>query len=147
MKIKLTALAALALALNADQEYEAEEISGKILTLKADLDAANQKIEGLEKLESDKKAKLAADTVEADIKAGKIDATKKDDFIKLFVQSSDLYKSVVGSLPGKQNLAAQINNPAGFGEVETMDDFEKLTLSAQLDFKQTQPDAYKALFK
>lgn len=147
MKIKLTALAALALALNADQEYEAEEISGKILTLKADLDAANQKIEGLEKLESDKKAKLAADTVEADIKAGRIDATKKADFIKLFIETPDLYKSVVSALPGKQNLAGQINNPQGAGEVKSFDDFEKMTLAAQLEFKETQPEAYAALFK
>jgi hypothetical protein len=146
-KIKLSALAAMAIALNADQEHEASAVDAGIMKLKADLDAANKKLEGIEQLEADKKARLAADTVEADIHAGKIDATKKDDFIKLYAESSDLYKSIMASLPAKQNLGGQIHNPDGFGEVKTMDDFEKLTLSAQLEFKTSQPDAYKRLFK
>ena len=146
-KIKLTAIAAMAIALSADTEHEADAVSAGILNLKADLDAANAKLEGFEQLEADKKAKLAADTVDADIKAGKIDATKKDDFIKLFAEKPDLYKSVIASVPTKGNLGAQIGSPEGYGEVKTMDDFEKLNLNAQLAFKTENSEAYRALFK
>jgi len=146
-KIKLTAMAAMAIALNADQEHEVEAINAGILKLKADLDAANQKIDGLEQLEADKKAKLGAELVDGAIKDGKIEATEREAYIQLHASNPDLAKSVIEKLQGKQNLSGQINNPAGVGEVKTMDDFEKLTLSAQLEFKNTQPDAYKALFQ
>lgn len=145
-KIKLTALAAMAIALNADIEHDVTAVDAGILKLKADLDAANQKIEGLEQLEADKKARLAAEMVDNAIKAGKIEATERENYIQLHAANPDLAKSVIEKLPGKNSLAGQIGNPANFGEIKSMDDFEKLNLSAQLEFKQTQPDAYKALF-
>ncbi|MFA7448806.1 MAG: HK97 family phage prohead protease [Weeksellaceae bacterium] len=146
-KFKLSALACLAIALSADQEHDADAINSGILKLKADLDEATQKINGFEALEADKKAKLGAELVDAAIKAGKIEAPERETYIQLHASNPDLAKSVLSKLQGKGSLAGQINNPAGNPEIKSMDDFEKLTLSAQLEFRETQPDAYKSLFK
>lgn len=145
-KIKLTAFAAMAIALNADTEHDGEAVSAGILQLKADLDKANEKIKGFEQLEADKKAKLTADTVDADIKAGKIDATKRAEFIKLHAEMPEVYKSVVTDKPAKGNLGGMVNNFTNPTEIKTLEDFQKLKLDAQLEFKTNQPEAYQALF-
>lgn len=76
---------------------------------------------------------------------GKITTEQKPTFEQLELSVA---KSIIEGLPSKQSLSHQINNVgAGQGEVKTMDDFQKLELTAQLAFKQEQPEAYKALFK
>lgn len=146
-KILLTLSAVQALGLPGNTlEHEENLVNEAIIKLKSDLDAANQKVEGFKQLEAEKKAKLSADTVDADIKAGKIDATKRADFIKLHSEFPDLYKSTVTEKPVKTNLAGQVAG-AGLVEVKTLDDFQKLDLEAQLEFKNSQPEAYTALFK
>lgn len=146
-KIILSVAAASALGLDANVEHDTVVVDQKILTLKSQLDTANQTIEGFKEMEVDKKNKLAATTVDADIAAGKVDATKRADFIKLNLEFPDLYKSTVTDTPAKQNLNDQVNNPAGSVVVKSLDDFQKLGLSAQLNFKQTNPEEYKAFFK
>lgn len=142
--LNLSAVAALGLPGNS-LEHDESLVNEKIINLKSELDAANVKIKGFQELENDKKAKLSADTVKADIVAGKIDATKEADYIKLHAEFPDLYKSTVTDLPVKSKLGAQINT-VPVGEVKTMDDFQKLDLNAQLEFKNVNPDGYKALF-
>lgn len=147
-KITLTLSAVSALGLPGNTlEHDELAVNEKIVLLKADLDNANEKIKGLEQLEADKKARLSAATVDADIKAGKIDATKRADYLKLHAEFPDLYKSTVTDAPVKSNLGAQVSNPANLSAVKSMDDFEKLDLSAQLDFKNNFPNEYQALFK
>lgn len=142
--LNLSAIVALGLPTTA-LEHDENLVNEKIINLKSELDTANTKIQGFEDLDKEKKAKLSADTVKADIAAGKIDATKEADFIKLHAEFPDLYKSTITAMPTKTNLGAQVNTvPAG--EVKTMDDFEKLKLNAQLEFKNSNPDGYKALF-
>ena len=146
-KITLTLSAVAALGLPGNTlEHDENLVNEKILKLSADLEAEKLKVKGFEELEADKKAKLSAKTVDADIQAGKIDATKRADYLKLHAEFPDIYKSTVTDAPAKNNLGAQISNPANFSAVKNMDDFEKLDLSAQLEFKNTQPEAYKALF-
>ena len=146
-KITLTLSAVSALGLPGNTlEHEESVVSEKIVKLHAELEAEKLKVKGFEELEADKKAKLSATTVDADIKAGKIDATKRADYLKLHAEFPDIYKSTVTDAPVKSNLSSQVDNPANFAAVKSMDDFEKLNLSAQLEFKTTQPDAYKALF-
>ena len=142
--LNLSAVAALGLPDNT-LEHDEVLVNQKIIKLKSDLDAANVKIKGFQDLENDKKAKLSADTVKADIAAGKIDATKEADYIKLHAEFPDLYKATVSDLPGKAKLGAQVAAVQS-SDVKTMDDFEKLNLHAQLEFKNANPDAYKALF-
>lgn len=145
-KITLTLSAVAALGLPGNTlEHDESLVNDKIINLKSQLDEANLKIKGFQDLENDKKAKLSADTVKADIAAGKIDATKEADFIKLHAEFPDLYKSTVTDMPAKNKLGAQVNG-IQVAEVKTMDDFQKLDLNAQLEFKNSNPDAYKALF-
>lgn len=147
-KINLTLSAVIALGLPENTlEHNVEDVNTKIIELKSKLDQAEQKAEGYEKLEKEKKAKLSADTVDTDIKAGKIDATKRADFIKLHAEFPELYKTTVTDKPGITNLASQVKNPASATEVKTFDDFEKLDLSAQLAFKEQNPEAYQKLFQ
>lgn len=145
-KIKLSALACMAIALNADVEHDVDVVNAGILDLKSKLDAALQKIEGFEQLEADKKAKLGADLVDSAIKSGKIPATDRKQYIELYAANPELAKSVIEKLPGKENLGGQVNTPAAVTDVKTVDDFEKLSLSAQLEFKNNNPEAYKQLF-
>ncbi len=128
-KITLSIAAISALGLpGTSLEHDENVVNEKIINLKSELEKANQKIKGFEDLEKDKKA------------------TKKDEFIKLHAQSPDLYKSLVGSIPTKVNLAGQTVPTGDFGAIKSLDDFEKLDLTAQLEFKNSQPEAYKKLF-
>lgn len=145
-KIKLSALACMAIALNADVEHDVDVVNAGILDLKSKLDAALQKIEGFEQLEADKKAKLGANLVDSAIKDGKIPATDRKQYIELYAANPELAKSVIEKLPGKEKLGGQVNTPAAVTDVKTVDDFEKLSLSAQLEFKNGNPEAYKQLF-
>lgn len=144
--LTLSAVAALNLPDNT-LEHDETAVNAGIIKLKADLEAEKVKVKQFEDLDKEKKAKLSADAVEADIIAGKIDATKKADFIELHAKSPELYKSLVGSVAPKNNLGAQINNPSGPATVKTFDEFEKLDLSAQVAFKTAYPNEYQALFK
>ena len=148
-KITLTLSAVAALDLPGNTlEHEESVVNERIIKLKSELDTATKKVKDYEDLEKEKKAKLSADAVDADIKAGKItDATKRADFIKLHAEFPDIYKTTVTDVVGKQNLSAQVNNPAAPGSVKTFDEFEKLDLTAQLAFKQTYPTEYAGLFK
>lgn len=147
-KINLTLPAVAALGLPENTlEHNVEDVNAKIIELKSKLDKAEQKANGYERLEKEKKAKLSADTVDADIKLGKIDATEREGFIKLHSEFPDLYKSTVTNKPAINNLSSQVNNPVSATEVKTFDDFEKLDLSAQLAFKEQNPEAYAKLFQ
>lgn len=147
-KINLTLSAVSALGLPENTlEHDVELVNSKIVALKSELDTANKKVEAFEQLDKDKKAKLSADTVDADIKAGKIDATKREDYIKLHAEFPDLYKSTITEAPTKTSLAAQVKQPVSVENVKTFDDFEKLDLSAQIAFKEQYPEAYQKLFK
>ena len=145
-KITLNLSAVVALGLPSTAlEHDENLVNEKIVNLKSALDTTNTKIKGFEDLDKEKKAKLSADTVKADILAGKIDATKEADFIKLHAEFPDLYKSTITAMPEKNKLGAQVSTvPAG--EVKNIDDFEKLNLSAQLEFRNSNPEGYKALF-
>lgn len=145
INLTLSAVAALGLPENT-LEHDVELVNSKIVALKSELDTANKKVEAFEQLDKDKKAKLSADTVDADIKAGKIDATKREDYIKLHAEFPDLYKSTITEAPTKTSLAAQVKQPVSVENVKTFDDFEKLDLSAQIAFKEQYPEAYQKLF-
>ena len=147
-KIKLSAVAAMAIALNADTEHDVEKINQGIIALKSELDEAKNKLSQLEQIEADKKAKLGAKLVEQAIKDGKITATEKELYVNLYATNPELAKHVLEKLPGKTNLGGKLKGGGfDFAEVKTIDDFEKLTLSAQIEFKENEPEAYKALFQ
>ena len=147
MKIKLTQAAALALGFAASQvEHDVEDVNAAIGKLSAEKQAAELKLEILENDQKEAAKKAIENKVELAIKAGKIPADKKEKFVSLGLADEALLDDTLGSIPAKKSLAAQIeNNGEDAGEVKSMDDFQKLSLEAQLAFKNDQPEAYNKL--
>jgi len=146
-KIKLTAAAALILGFTADTEMESAELSAKIVGLNAEKKAAELKLSA--KLEAEEASKLTAINLQVDnaVTAGQITAEKKDQFVNLGIANPELLTSTLASIPVKKTFAATIKNTDGTqSEVKTAEDFQKLSLEAQLSFKLTQPEQYKELF-
>ena len=107
------------------------ELSAKVLALEAKEEAA---------------ATLAIETmVNLAVTDGKIPATKKADFVALALANFDLAKSTLEGIPAKVTLAAGIipNVPGAVGSKE---DFQKLSIDAQLAFKTNSPEEYKKMF-
>jgi len=147
--IKLAYAVLQALSLDPSQtELPQEKIDGAILKLKADLDAAQAKVKSFE--DKEQQARLAASTqlVEDALKAGKINASQKDNFLKLAANNFELAKSTLDAIPAKNSYADKVksNLSGNESEVKTADDFQKLDLKAQLEFKESYPDQYKKLF-
>ncbi len=149
MKIKLTTAAVAALSLSADQtEIDSEVLSAKIVELSAQKQAAELKLN--QRLEADEQAKLAAVNKQVDdaVKAGQISAEKKEDFVNLGIANPDLLISTLASIPVKKSLAGAVTTPSADGDatVKTAEDFQKLSLQEQLQFKASNPEQYKQLF-
>lgn len=86
--------------------------------------------------------------VDLAITQGKIPADKKEAFVQLGITSPEVLDTTLASIPEKKTLGLGINVPAGNGAVTvaTMEDFQKLSLEAQLSFKNDSPEDYKKLF-
>ncbi len=146
MKITLTLAAATALGFGATElEQDVADVNAKIQKLSAEKQAAELK---LEVMESDAavaaKASIEAE-VELAFKQGQITADKKEKFVQLGLVDRSLMTETLSAIPVKKSIAQQIETPSSDGEVKSMDDFQKLTLSAQLEFKANQPEAYNKI--
>jgi HK97 family phage prohead protease len=144
-KIKLTAAAAILLGFTADTELESVELSAKIVALNAAKTAAELKLSA--RLEADEAAKLEAINLQVDtaVTEGRITADKKEQFVNLGIANGELLTSTLASIPVKVSLAGKII-PVEGGEIKTGEDFQKLSLEAQLAFKAASPEEYKKLF-
>lgn len=109
--------------------------------LKLAAETAKEAQEAAVKLAVIKKVDLA-------ITQGKIPADKKEAFVQLGISSQEVLETTLDSIPAKQNFGAGVTIPTGGGgvEVKTMDEFEKLSHTEKLSFKETSPEAYKKLF-
>lgn len=154
-KIKLSQLAFIALGF-AQNIIEASdtEINQAILGLQKQKEDAEQKLAlSEEKLnaylqkEKAEKEKQINEMVELAVKQGKITSDKKQSFIDLATQNFDLVKSTLEAIPAKQNFSAGVKTPSGTTAVSTMEDFQKLSLNEQLEFKKSNPEGYQNLLK
>ena len=94
-----------------------------------------------------KKEKEIEDMVALAIQEGRITADKKQTFVELAVSKFELAKSTLESFPKKNDLSAGIITPAGTaGEIMTDEKFQTLDTSAQLAWKESNPEEYKKLF-
>lgn len=154
-KIKLSQLAFIALGFaQTTTEASEMEISQAILGLQKQKDDAEQKLQLSEeklgvyvKKEREQKAQAVTDLVELSIKQGKITADKKQSFIDLATQNFDLAKSTLDAIPAKQTFGAGVQSPRGTSAVTNMEEFQKLSLSEQLAFKEANPEGYQAILK
>lgn len=130
------------------------EVDNAVAKLKAEFDAEKAahelektQREALEaKIKEVEQAQLNA-LLEKAVTDGQILADQKDTFAAL---GFDGAKKIIEGLPKKVSLGAQVGNTggaaAGGTDPKTFDEFEKLPLAAQLEFKNANPEAYKALF-
>lgn len=134
---------------------DVSEVEAKVLGLSTQVATLTAKNTGLElaaqtaKEAQEAAVKLAAtQKVDLAITQGKIPADKKDAFVQLGITSPEVLETTLASIPGKTNLGAGVIVPGGTGaaEVKTMDEFEKLSHTEKLSFKDTNPEAYKKMF-
>ena len=151
-KIQLSAFALTALGIATSQELSAEEINTAVLKLsqeKDDLQAkltlSEEKVNAYVKREKEAREAEITQMIDLAVQKGKITADKKQTFLDLASQNFDLAKSTLEALPEKQTFSGGVQTPAGNSAVQTMEDFQKLSLNEQLAFKNANPDAYKKL--
>ena len=126
-------------------EVDVEAVETAVLSLSNENSVMKAKLLALE-VEVETAQNLAIDTmVTLAITAGKIPATKKEDFVNLAKANFTLCESTLSAIPAKVDLAASIV-PNVQGAVATKEDFMKLSDDAKLSFKTTRPDEYKKLF-
>jgi hypothetical protein len=156
-KVFLSVATLVALGLekqNTNEGIDVSLIESGVADLKAKLEAAQLKLNttetALKTLQDSAVAakKLAvAKIIDDAIALGKIDATAKEEWLQLAMNNEALATTTLNALPAKKSLAAKVDNSSvDAGDVKTMDDFEKLPLNAQLEFKANNPEAYKKLF-
>jgi HK97 family phage prohead protease len=156
-KILLSVATLMALGFD-DQPTDGHDVAtveAKVLGLSrkvADLTAKNQGLELAAETAKEAQAtavKLAAtQKVDLAITQGKIPADKKEAFIQLGITSPEVLQTTLDSIPAKQNFSAGVTTMTGNAgvDVKTMDEFEKLSHTEKLSFKETSPEAYKKLF-
>lgn len=145
-KITLNLAALIALGFTDTTSVEESELSAKIL----ELSTKNKGLEEALKLLRDEKEsaqlKLATELVDGALKNGKFTADKKEVFLNLAKTDYNLAKSTLDALLSKTTLADKIKTAAGTTEVKTKEDFQKLSLDAQLSFRTENLDEYKEMF-
>lgn len=144
-KITLTLAVLTALSFDkATPEVDVEAVEAAVLKLSKDNTEMSAKLLALE-AEKENAATLAIEQmVTLAITEGRIPATKKDDFVKLASADFDLAKSTLEAIPAKVTLGDKTIVPTG--GATTKEEFQKLSMDAQLAFKTTQPDEYNKLF-
>lgn len=147
-KIQLTLAALIALGFtDADKEgVEENVLNEKILGLSKQNETLKQQNDALIQERDAERQKMALSAVDTAIAQGKITADKKETFLSLFKTNPELAKQTLDAIPVKTDLAGKIVSPAGASTVKSLEDFQKLSLQEQLDFKANQPEDYKKLF-
>lgn len=141
-KIVLSAIALTALGIQSTEDNAAftravEELAANYNAEKTARAALTAKFE--------KQAKDQAEALVNDaIAAGKLSADLKDQFVQMATANYELAAKVIGAMPGKKSLAAQVQNTEA-KEIKSMDDFQKLSVEKQLAFKAEHPEEYAAL--
>lgn len=107
-EMKLSAPAITALGIT--DTNDAAAISAAIVSLKASLDEKSSALQRLENEAAGAKQKQAETLVSLAISEGKIEATRRDSFIKLALADFDTAKSTLDAIPAKQSLAARIHS-------------------------------------
>jgi len=122
-----------------------DRLKAENVTLKGRIDTINSETKNEQK-------KQAIALVDAAIRDGRINATAKDSYLKLFDTDFDSAKATLEGIPARQPVAGQIAGAASAGAVELkdlqdkswedLDKAEKLTL-----LRDTYPEVYAQKFK
>lgn len=153
--LSMGALAALGFKDQPTEGLDSSEVEAKILSLSANVTSLQEKNNALEL--AAKNAKEAAEAaaklrieekVALAVTKGQFIATQKEEMVNLGLASESALDTLIAAIPEKKNFSAGITPEAGDGteKVITKDDFQKLSLEAQLAFKNDNPEDYKKLF-
>ncbi|WP_166763706.1 HK97 family phage prohead protease, partial [Flavobacterium psychrophilum] len=153
--LSMATLMALGFKDNPTDGHDSSDVEAKVLGLSQSvvaLTAENETLKLAAKTAKDAQeaaAKTRITTkVELGITQGKFGADKKEEMITLGLASETALDTVIGSIPAKANFSAGVVVPNGNGaiQVATMEEFQKLSIEAQLSFKNDSPEEYKKLF-
>lgn len=152
-QIMLTVAAMVALGFENQEVTEGDALSAAIEKLHTDFEASKVALSAERTAKETLQSRLDAvqnakvdELVNLAIEQGKIDATKKEDFIKLAKSDFEMAKGILDGIPAKKDLSASNSGGAGYGEVKTDEDFMKLSYAQQVAFKENHPEEYKKLF-
>lgn len=152
-KFMLTVTAMIALGFQNQEVTDDTTLSKAIEKLHSDFEATKLKLSAETSAKDALQSQLDAiqnakveELVHLSIQQGKIDATKKEDFIKLAKSDYEMAKGILDGIPAKKDLSASNSGGAGYGEVKTDEDFMKLSTEQKLAFKEENPEQYKQLF-
>lgn len=152
-QIMLTVAAMVALGFEKQEVTESDALSAAIEKLHTDFEAAKVALSAERTAKETLQSQLDAvqnakvdELVNLAIQQGKIDATKKEDFIKLAKSDFEMAKGILDGIPVKKDLSASNSGGAGNGVVKTEEDFMKLSADEKLAFKENHPEEYKQIF-
>lgn len=152
-KFMLSVAAMIALGFKNQEVQDGAVLSEAIEKLNGDLEATKLSLSAEKTAKEALQSQLTAiqdakveELVNLSIQQGKIDATKKEDFIKLAKSDFNMAKGILDGIPAKKDLSASNSGGAGLNEVKTEEDFMKLSAEQKLAFKNENPEQYKQLF-
>lgn len=152
IQLSLLALSALGFAQNT-QTVEEPELDKAILSLKnendknaLELEKVKKELTAFQDADKLKKANDIETMVTLAVQQGKITADKKQTYVDLAAVNFDLAKSTLDSFEVKIDLSAGIQTPGGKTEAMTEEKWQTLDLTAQLAWKEANPNEYKKLF-
>lgn len=146
--VNLSAIALVKLAVRAEEATPGnEKFALAIEKLVGDNTSLQTKVDTLEKEKKEALQAQATTLVEAAIKEGRIDATKKEEFTTLAVENYTLAKGVIDSIPIKKSLTASLNNKEQADERSkwTYSDWKREAPTELATLKETDPVAYKKI--
>lgn len=144
VQLSVAVLTALGMTEAPKDGVDVAVIEAKVLGLSNQVAALSVENEGYKSAQEANALAEKTAYLDKAVSDGKITTEQKPTFEKLELSVA---KSIIEVLPSKQSLSHQISNAgAGKSEVKTLDDFQKLELTAQLAFKKEQPEQYKKLF-
>lgn len=135
-------------ATEADVLAKLDANAQEIATLKSERDKAQADLKEYEDKAKEARQKEAADLVDAAVKDGRIDAAKKDTFLKLFEADHEGAKTALESIPARVGLKERTaTNGEGSDSLRGMswDDIDKAGRLKEL--KEKYPELYEQKFK
>lgn len=145
-KITLTLAVLTALSFDkATPEVDVEAVEAAVLALSNENATMRAKLLAIESAQETAQTLAIETMVSLAITEGRIPATKKEDFVKLAALNFDLAKSTLEGIPAKVTLGDK-TVPVVPGDVSSLDQFEKLSHTQKLAFKESNPEGYKKLF-
>lgn len=135
-------------ATEADVLAKLDANAQEIATLKSEREKARADLKEYEDKAKEARQKEAADLVDAAVKDGRIDAAKKDTFLKLFEADHEGAKTALESIPARVGLKERTaTNGEGSDSLRGMswDDIDKAGRLKEL--KEKYPELYEQKFK